>query len=288
MKTIDITAVAVLRPKIVKKCLSAAHRYLIEPYSPYYRFRAFVNVDPIGEEKVSQEKIVAIFREYFDEIKYFTPQKPSFSQAVQRVWSSSQSEVVFHLEDSKMLTREVPLKKAVDAFSTLPKLASISLPPLKDEDTQVIDYEWNESTGLYLSSFFQKAATLQPAFFRNTYISELANFFQEGVDPEKTIRGLNKYHSDYEAEKIQAINAQHYFGFFEREYEIKEYPFINIGRRWRALHGLTKEKGGILNTWVRPTQSKASRKKYFKLIKEVIGDETSRLIQNVKRKVSKK
>lgn len=152
-----------------------------------------------------------------------------------------------------------------------------------DEVAAKVPHEWHSESGICIAPYFQRAVTLQPAFFRGEYVQELAPHLQDEVSPEKTIRGLVKHVPPDEARAVQAINERYGFGSLELDSEATIPRFENIGRRWRVVRGFTKDKGGIASTWATPRENKTTRRKYRKLVAEVAAEEVRRIARRISR-----
>lgn len=265
---IDITITATLRPAIVRRSLDSLKRLLLDEIADAFEYRAIVNIDPIGEPGVTQADVEDIYRRFFTECQVFTPPTPSFPLAVKRVWEHAESPIVFHCEDSKMLTRPVPLERVVAAFDSIGPLAAVSLRALDTQAFPDLEYRLESYSGIYITPFFQRAVALLPSFFRGVYVREMASYMREGASPEKTIRAHEKQLGATLARSVRTTSEKYQYGFVGLKGDGQDPYFENIGRVWRAQHRFTKGAGGITGTWVRP-EGRVERKNYKALLKEV-------------------
>ena len=88
---IDLVLIATLRPEILEITLNSFYHKLLKNFN----VRLIVNVDPIGDEKYSQQYIINLCNKYFSNIVSRTPISASFSKAVQWAWQQTKSDIFF-------------------------------------------------------------------------------------------------------------------------------------------------------------------------------------------------
>lgn len=278
---IDITVTAALRPGIIRDTARSVADHFLACLPRGCRARAIVNIDPVGEENVTQEEVEEIYRAIFPEIVVFKPERPSFPLAVRRVWQEVQASVAFHAEDSKLLIRPVPVERILQAFHSRPTLGAVSLPPLKRHEESPNPPRWDDDIGLYIVPFFRKAVTFQPSFFRREYIAAMVPFLRDGVSPEKTTKAVEKWLGTEEASRVRDVASSFDFGFMRLEDESTPAFFENVGRRWRLERRLVKDDGGITGSWVQESRRLLPTRKIRALSREVRGRTLSRLLRRL-------
>lgn len=277
MKTIDITVTAALRPDLIEETAASVERFLVRDNEGQYHFRVILNIDPAGEEGVTQDEVEAVYRSFFDDIVVFKPEEASFPLAVQRVWNAVTADIAFHAEDSKLLLRSVPLERATSAFENRDRLACFALRALKKPHRAPHSVQHDERHDMDVTEFFHKAVTLQPSFFSRAYVHDMAGFMRPGLSPEKAIKGFDEVMEEDLAKQIHAVAHQYEFASVSRSDVAAGAYYENVGRSWRLKHKLTKPVGtGMGTTWSRH-RSILPNEKYLRLWKEVRGRQLRRL-----------
>lgn len=93
---IDVTIIAGRRPELLRATLdSFSHR----AFAHHDVQNVFVNIDPIFGDEADLGACVEVVRRYFPSPVIFTPFDAGFGSAVKRLWSSTTSGFVMHLED---------------------------------------------------------------------------------------------------------------------------------------------------------------------------------------------
>lgn len=282
MQTIDITITAALRPAVVETTALSVYSKLVQPHAERYRFRTIVNIDPVGESGVSQERIERIYRAVFDNIILFKPRTASFPEAIQRVWQAVDADFTFYVQDSKEILQNIPLDSIIQAFHSNPDLATVSISEMKKSHSSPEPLEWDDKHGMYVAPFFHKAVTCRPSFLRREYVHWISKYFRAGVSAEKTMKAHDDRLDADELRLIQSYSVQYRYGFLLLDEENKP-PYVeNIGRKWRLEHGFTKPQGGgISGSWSQETRTVLNRK-YFRLWKEVRGRQLRTLWNRIK------
>jgi len=277
MKNIDITVTAALRPNLINQTAASVKRFLVQDNRQAYHFRVILNVDPAGEDGVTQEQVEEVYRSFFDDVIVFKPQVASFPLAVKRVWEAVTSDIAFHAEDSKLLLRPVPVDRAVRAIEDRQRLACFALRALKKPHRAPHPVEHDEEHDIDVTAFYHKAVTLQPSFFSREYVHEMAGFMRSGLSPEKAIKGFEDVMDAELARQIQETAGRYEFGSIPVR-EAAEGPYYeNVGRSWRLKHRLTKPLGSGMGTTWSKHRSMIPNKKYLRLWREVRGRQLRRL-----------
>ncbi len=209
---IDLVLVATLRPEILEITLNTFYHKLLKNFD----VRLIVNVDPIGDEKYSQQDIINVCKKYFTNIISHSPSKPSFSRAVLWCWQQIKSEIFFHLEEDWCLKSKVDLERALVLFQD-EEVVSVRLNITRNAKFKTIK-------NLVLTDAF----SLNPSFFRSAFIKEKIKKYDTNQDPEKQISKNTK--------SILFPNPK--FILYGKRNE--NALVIDIGKIWREKRSLDK------------------------------------------------
>ena len=168
---IDLVLIATLRPEILEITLNSFYHKLLKNFD----VRLIVNIDPIGDEKYSQQDIINVCKKYFSNIVSHSPSNPSFSKAVFWCWQQIKSEFFFHLEEDWCLKSKVDLERVLTPFQDK-EVVSVRLNITRNAKFKTIN-------NLVLTDIF----SLNPSFFRSAFIKEKINKYDTNQDPEKQI-----------------------------------------------------------------------------------------------------
>jgi len=170
IKKIDLVVISTVRPNILKITLNSFKHKLLNAFD----VRVIVNVDPIGENRYSQDDIVQICKEYFDDVVSRTPETPSFSAAVQWCWSQVTSDFFFHLEDDWCLKSTIEMSEVIRLLED-DDAVSVRLNVTRNSKFQ------SDENGIVYSN----GLSLNPSMMKTAYIKELLWKFDALKDPEK-------------------------------------------------------------------------------------------------------
>lgn len=216
---IDFVIIATLRPEILRLTLDS-FRPLFEKFP---QRRLILNVDPIGEQDCSQQDIVNLCAPYFSETISRTPDVGNFSAAVLWAWQQVQTPIFFHLEDDWCLRRNIDIESVKRQLET-EDIVAIRLNLSKNKTA---------AAGENLPS---DGLSLNPSFFRTSFVKLLVDCFDTARDPEKQFRPLPDHIS---GKKFV------YYGHPKESSLV-----IDTGKRWRRVQGLNKwEKSAESIVW---------------------------------------
>jgi len=95
---IDITITATRRSELLRQTLESFTKNLFFVDHEPEEFQIYINVDPVGLMEPS-ENVVAVTQEFFPNVKFRIAKKAHFPTAFVWCWSSTTSDLVFHLEE---------------------------------------------------------------------------------------------------------------------------------------------------------------------------------------------
>ncbi|THB75071.1 MAG: hypothetical protein D6B28_00950 [Gammaproteobacteria bacterium] len=238
-RQIDVVFIGVVRPKIIRITLNSFKKKLLKNYN----VRLIANIDPSGEtDKYSQEDIIGICKEFFDNVVYRTPKEPSFSKAVKWGWEQVNSDIFFHLEDDWCLKRRVNISKVEDAFKHK-KIVSMRLNLTSNSKFQTTDFTYSD------------CLSLNPSFLRTAYIKELIERFNNEKDPEKQFR---------ESCATKAYPNPKFIYYGE---PTDSAIVIDTGKKWRKSNALTKWDLSNMKTvtWRHENQKNRLKTLYYRI-----------------------
>lgn len=183
---IDITCTCTLRPKIFEKTMNSFFKYMLNNVP----CRLIMNVDPIGEDGVTQNDMIHIAQKFpFKQFLINTPKEPKFTKAVIWCWKNIQNEYILHLEDDWELLLEIDIKNMLNILKKNKNLASLKL----SKENLKFNSESFLSGVLYEEKF-----SLNPNLVKREFLYNVVTKMIEDKNPEKQIRiNNNNGMSDY-------------------------------------------------------------------------------------------
>jgi hypothetical protein len=213
---LDVLTTATLRPDILEITLRSFYHRL---FRQVRKCRLIINIDPIPEGAGNdKDEIIAISRHWFSDVVVRAPDKPSFPSAVQWLWTQSETDVVFHLEDDWMLRRSVDIQFVAEEFAKHDELAQIALNPRVNRS-------------------HERKLSLRPSFIRRKFILDALPLFDITSDPEK------QWHRHFEPGGALAHWTFADHGSVGDGHHVRE-----IGALWRKQLNLVKWSPGEV-TW---------------------------------------
>ena len=111
---IDITITATMRSYILRQTVSSFKKYLFtddlfkdKPPS------VIINIDPVGPDR-DVRFVLSVIRLYLSRIVFIrVPGEPSFPKAFKWVWSQTEADFVFHLEDEQIMFADFGLGRHI-------------------------------------------------------------------------------------------------------------------------------------------------------------------------------
>jgi hypothetical protein len=220
----DVTMTACNRPELLERTLRSFFIYFIGLKKSIPRL--IINIDPVGTDAPIQDTLDICYN-YFSEVVWNTPWRPSFPKASKWVWSQIESPIIFHLEDDWEMLREVSLSKMLDILYTFPDLAILRLPAFASgTDTMK---NWNKFFN-WNGIFFECPLDLRgglgfcghPSLIKKSFISYVFPYLDATKNIEKQIKHHNKPLTGY-------LNSCNY-GVYAQQ---NEPPAIqDTGRQW--------------------------------------------------------
>ena len=191
MKTIksklDVVITATVRADILRLTLITFSKNFLHQFN----VRVIINVDPVGEtDKNTQADMVDICREYFDEVIYRTPSKPSFPKAARWVWQQIETDFFLNMEDDWVLRSPIDVNEIMRLFNdhdTVNVLfGSVGEDDLYRKHGNLEKIKINQR---YYFRF--PNLSLNPGIFRTAYIKDGLARFDVSKDPEFQFGGQN-------------------------------------------------------------------------------------------------
>lgn len=239
MIKIDITMVAVLRPKLVERTLKTIVKNIVDDQN---KFRLILNIDPIGE-KIKPEKVAKVAKLYFDNVTYRVAKEPSFPKAVKWVWENSDAPYIFHIEDDWDITRKININHMIKIMVKHKQLSSLRLYKYRTPKRKVFftfgcKWRYNKD-GFYIADGWQKQFGLNPILIRREFIDEALPRMRDDVNPEKQFRDTQKY--------MSPIVKKWKYGLYTKPGE----PILALdtGTKWRGKTKFVKPRNKSFLTW---------------------------------------
>jgi hypothetical protein len=233
MSSIELTIVATRRPDLLASTMESFQARLLKNFDVS---RVSINIDPLWGDAQDEAACCAIVRRYYPDCVIYTPEKPGFAAAVERLWSNTKSDVIFHLEDDWNLAEDID--PSILGFFADPSVTEISL-MCKEKNWDI------QKRGAYHFAkvkhrlfgvelpFYRKVPsfTLSPSFLRGDFARRWASLMDMTLDPEKQVRSrqnqpLTTYVSEY----------RNYVHTGRDVYNIA----VDIGRDWRDKRNIEK------------------------------------------------
>ena len=237
---LDVVIIATVRADILRLTLASFTKKLLHQFD----CRAIINVDPLGEtDRNTPMDIVNICREYFAEVIYKVPHKPSFAKAVQWGWQQVNSELFFVLEDDWVLKHNVDGQTFIKQFNN----ANVVNVVLNKYGTEKTLQSANKAVGdiKKIDDFvIVSPPFLNPSFHRTAYIKELLNNFDVNDDPAFQFDKNEKHKTNSYQSPIALWHLQ------------KNPMIIDIGRIWRRKYFIGKGDSINRPTWYAKTDNK--------------------------------
>ncbi len=225
---LDVCIIATVRPEVLRMTLQSFTKNLLNQFD----CRAIINVDPAGEtENHTQMDVVDLCREYFSEVKYRTPESPSFAGAVKWAWQQVETDLFFHLEDDWIITEKVGAE-ILNNFDDA-AVVWVSAGYRKYKNTHYIKRKIADGVFSCHSKNMMQSTTfyLGPSFMRNSYFKAMANVMELDKDPE----------FQYGREPSKLITHDYPKPIF---FIVTHAIIINGGRKWRRAIRLGNNRSG--------------------------------------------
>ena len=213
---LDVVTTATIRPEVLNiTFLSFFNKFLYQ----FSKLRLIINIDPIGNNEDGVNSVLKICRQYFKDIVYRNPDKPSFSKAVHWGWQQVKTDYFLHLEDDWLLRKQIDYTKVINYLNTDQEIASITF-----------DLCVNKQ------DVFRKGLALRPSIYRREFISQILPLFDDEADPEKQWKIYLKN------DVLKQWKFRNYGNLGDGRF------VIDIGKKWRKLRNYKKLRVGAKNT----------------------------------------
>lgn len=235
---IDIVMTATIRPRVVYETLSS---FCENVFLKSEDFRLIINIDPVGEN-VHPEEVVNVCKSFFKDVVYNVPETANFAKAVMWVWKTSESDVVFHLEDDWLVTSEVDIYSMIGILKKDKSIANLRLSKYDIPDKQVVRL-WKAfytytGNGYFVTSKNNQFG-LNPMLLKREFIQEALPLMSESSNPEKQFRPSSN-------EKMNKLINKWNYGLFGKPGS--KALVVDNGLKWRQKMGFDKPKTSFL-TW---------------------------------------
>ena len=228
-RTFDLALVAGRRPDLLARTLESFG----DTVFPAFRFdRVIANIDPFCGTADDGRACADLIRARFPDALISMPDSPGFAAAVMRLWQSSQSDILFHLEDD-WLALEPITPAEVEAELTGDVAGLTLMCATKNTRNQRFQTARRIVVGADGTSreVFVNAFSTSPGFMTGDFARRAAALMRPEFDPEKQFyRSLNPALEEF------AFRHRCKFAFG------KHSPFMirDIGRDWQRAQGLVK------------------------------------------------
>ncbi len=233
MTAIELTIVATRRPDLLAATMESFQARLLKNFTIS---RVSINIDPLWGDDQDEAQCCDIMRRHYPECVIYTPEQPGYAAAVERLWSKSTGDILFHLEDDWNLAEDIDAS-ALGFFSD-PATAEISL-MCKEKNWDInkrgvyhyAKVKYNVC-GLDLPLYRKVPSfTVSPSFIRGDFARRWASLMDLSLDPEKQARSnknpsLTRYVSPF----------RNYVYTGKSVYNIA----VDIGRDWRDTRNIKK------------------------------------------------
>jgi len=234
VKIIDVLIPATLRPDVLNETLASFRRNLFMLRLPYC-YRAWINIDPVGMEGVSQRDMIRIAGRSFPGFSYRLPDQPHFGRAFHWLWTRPVGDYVLYLEDDWVLDAPVDLENMIYIFDVEPDLAVLRLPwrptGLDSMKNWKFSFPW---TGRYFECPLDARREVgfcgHPSLIRGDFVRAIGPLLDPERNPEK------QFHHGSEA-MMAEIDRWRYGVFGQPNHPA---AIRDIGRAWMVRQGLAK------------------------------------------------
>ena len=243
---IDVTITATMRSYIFRQTVSSFKKYLFK--DDLFKGKppsVIINIDPVGPDP-DVRFVLSVVRQYLSRIVFIrVPGEPSFPKAFKWVWSQTEADFVFHLEDDWELLRPIDLGRMIEVMKSKPDLAALRLPWKATQADSMKNWRyffpWN-------GEFFECPTELKravgfcghPSLIRGEFVRNTVKLLDPTRNPEKQF-----HHGD--PALLEEVDKWRY-GVFARPNEPS--AIRDIGRKWMVANGWRKAGSkAFFTTW---------------------------------------
>lgn len=162
---------------------------------------AIVNVDPVGRESDSPERVLRTIELFLPILESRLALEPHFGQAFYNVWSMAANhykdyDYVFNLEDDWEMIYDIDIRDMVEILEMEEDLALLRLPQFKADEDRMKNWDkffpWN---GRYFEcpSNLRQAVGFcgHPSLIKMEYVRNCVYYVEPTINPEKQFHGGN-------------------------------------------------------------------------------------------------
>ena len=225
---IDITITSTLRPDVLEETLISFKTKLFNEGD----YRIIINIDPVGNKKVTQDDVESVVRKHFDDVIVNKPVTANFSKALIWCWSQCESKYVFNLEDDWTLNKTVDINELKHLLETNDNLASIRLNKRNNTETMK-GVKYSQKFNHIIGKHRYDSFSLNPSIIKKEFIDACLKGMIGNTNPETQLR--DRKCSLYE-KVISKWDYAVYGNFGDKSL------IVDIGSKWRCDRGLTNKK----------------------------------------------
>jgi len=245
MNKIDITTTATIRPEILDKTLRSFTRCIFHERD---RYKFIINIDPIGDKGKKKEEVLEVAKKYFNNVICNFPNKPGFTKAVMWLWSHTDSDYVFHLEDDWFISHNINIDNMVHILDIYSKICSVRLSKgqiaAAKKVIKPISCPYIQSEDIGKFQLFPRLS-LNPTLFRGDFVREAAKVMTIKLNPESqlvkrfAIKKEKKGKGDCNSQQIEELLSKwdHSVLMVNNGRPVVK----DIGLMWRNKHGIQRK-----------------------------------------------
>lgn len=171
---IDITMTGALRKEILEQTLVSILNFV--KYDG--RFRLIIDVAPVGDNNQTQQEVVDIAEEYFDNIIYRAIDPSYQSEAVKWTWKMSDSKYILQWEDDWVAVKKIDLNKIIEYFNEIKNLGVISFDRVEKPVKTYSGYQgrYKEISNKFFIRTKGKSLGGPPALMKRYYVRQALEY----------------------------------------------------------------------------------------------------------------
>ena len=242
---IDITIVAGRRPELLRATLES---FSYRAFSHHDVQDVFVNIDPIFGDQADADACINLVRDYFPSPVIFTPHEPGFGAAVKRLWSSTTSGFVMHLEDDWLAFDDIDAR--IEACFQAERVKQVSF-HTANQNWDIKKRGHHHRRRRYATFFGVKLPlpstypkfTTSPSIIEGDFARVSADLMNPAFDPEK------QFYSGVNAALERAVAGCDNYIFSPNSKPM----ILDTGRTWRQERGISKNVRNATSIWEKTT-----------------------------------
>ena len=120
---LSFTTTATCRPEILRETYRSFNEHLKD--LDFSETTLYINIDPLPDAKL-REDTLEIARAHFGRVMHRFPKKPNFTSAINWLWSTAQTDYIFHLEDDWIMKSPLSINDILKQFKD-PQIQEVAL-----------------------------------------------------------------------------------------------------------------------------------------------------------------